>query len=540
MLAAGVLSGLFSAGTLALVSRAVSQTEHSSGLLLAGFIVMVVGKIGSNLASQLMLAGYSQDSILDISLALSARVIDAPLRALEQHGPARILTTLTEDVTAVAWAVQCLPQLIMNGAVVLGCAAYLAWLSWPVFLATGVLVALGTLAYRALHRRAFAVIHAARTARAALFEQFRTLTSGIKELMMHAGRRDAYLNDELHRAADRYRAYNIAAARQYALADGFTQLLFYGVIGFLLFGTSSVRSLPPQALVGYVLAMLYMMSPLWSIIGIIPALSRGQAALQQIDALGLSLEREPSSGAELAEQAVPLPARGGVQLRNAVFSYTDDGGGKPVFTLGPVDFQLHAGELVFVVGGNGSGKSTFLKVLTGLYPLQNGTLTCGGAEVADRNRRQFRQLFSVVFADFHLFETLLGLDAPGLEDVAARYLRVLHLEEKVSVSEGRFSTTSLSHGQRRRLALLIAYLENRPFYIFDEWAADQDPEYKRFFYVQLLPELRAKGKGVVVVTHDDRYFHLGDRVVKFEEGRVVSTWTPEKRPAGMVETVSKG
>ena len=59
------------------------------------------------------------------------------------------------------------------------------------------------------------------------------------------------------------------------------------------------------------------------------------------------------------------------------------------------------------------------------------------------------------------------------------------------------------------------------YYDFDEWAADQDPEFRRYFYDVLLPGLKAEGRTLIVVTHDDRYFHVADQVVFMEEGRVV-------------------
>jgi len=196
------------------------------------------------------------------------------------------------------------------------------------------------------------------------------------------------------------------------------------------------------------------------------------------------------------------------------------------FTLGPVDFRLAPGELVFVVGGNGSGKSTFVKVLTGLYTPRSGTIRIGDVVVTDATREWYREHFSVVFADCFVFDKLLGLSAPDVVATAQRYLELLQIDHKVNVRGtdrgSEFSTIDLSTGQRKRLALVTAYLEDRPFYVFDEWAADQDPEYKRIFYAKLLPELRNRGKAVVVITHDDRYFHLGDRVIKLEDGKVVA------------------
>jgi putative ATP-binding cassette transporter len=204
--------------------------------------------------------------------------------------------------------------------------------------------------------------------------------------------------------------------------------------------------------------------------------------------------------------------------------FTYDGGDPTTaaFSLGPLDFHVRPGELVFVVGGNGSGKSTFLKVLTGLYPPHQGEIWLGGPRVSDRTREWYREHFSVVFADCFVFDTLLGLSAAGTDVAASHYLQLLQLDHRVRLRGDEFSTTALSQGQRKRLALLTAYLEDRPFYVFDEWAADQDPQYKDVFYSKLLPDLRQRGKAVVVITHDDRYFHLSDRIVKLEEGRVES------------------
>jgi putative ATP-binding cassette transporter len=186
-----------------------------------------------------------------------------------------------------------------------------------------------------------------------------------------------------------------------------------------------------------------------------------------------------------------------------------------------VDLTFRRGELVFVVGGNGSGKSTLAKIVTGLYPPEAGRILLDGREITDANRDEYRQLFSTVFADYHLFESLLGMHSPELDLQAEEYLTQLHLNQKVKITDGRISTTALSSGQRKRLALLTAYLEDRPFYVFDEWAADQDPLFKEIFYRQLLPELKSRGKTILVITHDDRYFDAADRILKLDYGQLI-------------------
>jgi putative ATP-binding cassette transporter len=179
---------------------------------------------------------------------------------------------------------------------------------------------------------------------------------------------------------------------------------------------------------------------------------------------------------------------------------------------------------VFVVGGNGSGKTTLAKLIAGLYTPESGEIKVDGQSITDRNRDGYRQMFSIVFSDFFLFERLIGLEHRSLDERAAQYLKTLRLDSNVQVNDGRFSTTSLSQGQRKRLALLTAYLENRAVYIFDEWAADQDPEFKRVFYHVLLPELKARGKAVIAISHDDAYYGMADRIVKLNHGRIESDW----------------
>jgi putative ATP-binding cassette transporter len=210
-----------------------------------------------------------------------------------------------------------------------------------------------------------------------------------------------------------------------------------------------------------------------------------------------------------------------VDLVGATFQYEAPPAQDRHFALGPIDASIGSGELVFVIGGNGSGKSTFVKMLIGLYPPQSGEIRLNGEVITKITQDWFRQHFSVIFSDFFLFQKLLGVDAAVLAEVAQDGLRRLHMDHKVRIERGAFSTVDVSQGQKKRLALVAALLDDRPFYVFDEWAADQDPQYKDVFYGDLLPALRRQGKGVIVVTHDDRYFHLGDRVLKLDDGRIV-------------------
>jgi putative pyoverdin transport system ATP-binding/permease protein len=519
LIVASVFSGASSAALLAIIHRALTPGGFGLGLIGAAFAVALLAKVATQYVSQVMLVEFAQQVVLRLCRDLCNRVLAAPLDRLERLGAPRLMTTLNDDVIVLAGAVLIVPILATNLAVLIGCALYLAWLSLPVFLLCAAMVVVGVVVYRLLLRRAQASLAAARDGRDRLFSNFRTLIEGIKELKLHAARRDDFVRREIDETTELLRRHNISATRRVLVADVWNQMLFFILVAMLLFGAPEMTSLSGTTLTGYVFAALYMMAPMWALIGAVPTFMRGRISLNKIRELDAELHNatfEPTRAA-----AAPTTAPLHIELNAARYAYPAPSADEAGFVLGPIDLRLEAGEIVFITGGNGCGKSTLVRLLTGLYRPADGTVRCNGALVDDGNREGYRQNFSVVFADFFLFDRLFGLDASGRAAEITRHLALLGMELKVSVQDDRLSTTALSSGQRRRLALLTAYLEDRPVYVFDEWAADQDPTYKQVFYTRLLPELKARGKCVVVVTHDDKYFHLGDRVVGLDAGRIV-------------------
>ena len=309
----------------------------------------------------------------------------------------------------------------------------------------------------------------------------------------------------------------------YTMAGSWGNLLFFVLVGLLLFSLPDLRDFNRQALTGYVLVLLYMMAPLSMTLNVLPTMARANIALKKLETLGLTLAAPLAAEPVLAAGASRQWNR--VEMAGVSVSYRREGE-EQSFVLGPLDVTFHRGELVFVVGGNGSGKTTFAKLITGLYAPEAREILVDDEPVTDENREAYRQHFSAIFTDFYLFERLLGLDDPNLDSMAQDYLEKLQLSKKVQVSDGQFSTLSLSHGQRKRLALLAACLEDRNFYVFDEWAADQDPHFKEIFYETLLLELKAQDKTVVVLSHDEKYYRVADRIIKLDYGQLVSPHLP--------------
>jgi putative ATP-binding cassette transporter len=522
-IATGLIAGIGSAGMIALINTSLASGADMK-VLIGSFAGLGLLVLLSGYTSRALLIHLSQNAIFDLRAHLSRQILNAPLRFLEQYGGHRLLASLTDDVQVITGSLLGIPALCINITTIIVCMIYLGWLSGTVLVSVLAFMALGVLTYNALIKRALRYLRLAREEQNSLFKHFRSLTQGTKELKLHIQRRNAFLDEQLDGTARDLRRFNIRGLRIYAGADGFGQFLFFVFIGLLLFVLPLVREVNVQTLTGYTLAILYIMVPLEVILNFIPAFGRAQIALQHVESLGLSLDK---IGAE-RHAATPAPRAVSwerLELVGVAHAYHQENA-EESFLLGPLDLEFEPGELVFLTGGNGSGKTTLVKLLTGLYAPEAGEVRLNGEPITDENREWYRRHFSVVFSDFYLFESFLGLDSSDDGDAHARDLLFkLQLEQKVQINQGQLSTTELSQGQRKRLALLTALLEDRPFYIFDEWAADQDPVFKGIFYTQFLAELKASGKTALVITHDDAYYHLADRTIKLDYGRVCA-YTP--------------
>lgn len=510
-----VLSGVFNGGLVVVVHQALTRIDEGfPPWLIGAFCVVGAGKLLTGYYSEVILTRSAQRSLAALRLDLVRRLQRVPYRDFERIGPGRVLTALTDEVGALNQAMYTLPAFAINVAVVLGGAAYLVYLSPATLLLLGLYVLLGAALYRVVLRRAHVLLGHARGVRDVLQRHFLALAHGMKELKLHRSRRDAYTKREVSSVVDRLLDLDVEAHSRFMLAHITTHLLLFVLIGLVVFILPNTLELSGAAVSGYVLTALYLMGPMSGAAAALPVFSQAGIALDRLEHLGVAVRERAR---EITSSGPPPLSFEEIELRSVGCRYGEPGSSED-FQVGPLDLTLRPGEIVLISGGNGSGKSTLAKLITGLYHPDRGELLWDGQGVTDDNRDHYRQLFSAVFSDFYLFESLLGLEGDDLDVRAARHLKTLALDTKVSVTGGELSTIELSTGQRKRLALLTAYLEDRPVYVFDEWAADQDPTFKRFFYEKLLPELKTHGKTVLVISHDDAYFHVADRVFEMREG----------------------
>lgn len=514
---AGGVAGVGSTALIAVINAALAG-NFSKRALIWEFIGLCIIIPVAGFVSQALLVRLTAQAGHHLRLQLSNQILDAPYRMIEELGIHRLLATITDDIPAVTNAVTSLPLLGTQLFVMLGCLLYLGWLSWPLLLLVIGYMFLGLLTHHFPTQRSFHYFRLMREEWDAMFKGVRGITEGNKELKLNRKRRNDFVSKQLVPAIEGIKTYGMRANTIALAASNWGQVLFFIFIGLILFLTPVLLNVSHQVLTGYTLTILFMITPLTIILNNLPILGRAHVAAEKVRTLGLSLAASqlasPARTTEVANHSWRQ-----LELNGITHTYQSEGQAEE-FSLGPLDLTFTPGEVVFLIGGNGSGKTTLSKVIMGLYEPERGQIYLDGKPVTAADRDDYRQNFSVVFSDFYLFDHLYGVDGRELESHGQEYLRALKLDHKMRIEDGKFSTTELSQGQRKRLALLAAYLEDRPIYIFDEWASDQDPMFKQIFYYRILPELKRRGKTAIVISHDDHYYDLADRIIKLERGQI--------------------
>jgi len=459
---------------------------------------------------------------------LRVRIMDmirrSELLEVEKIGRSRIVAAVTSDAAVLTQASNMLCFTIQGTVLIFFVGLYVAYLSLAAFLLTFVIVVGAGTIFHYKNKRLAAQKGESAAWERRLYERLTDFLNGFKEVRLNRPRSDDLYADA---AEVSMTAANIKIRTQ---AETFkmivtSQISMYVLLGAVVFVAPNLSdSLGGTSIAKATTALLFIVGACFGLVQSIPILLNANAAADRIARLEGALETALS-----AVDPRDITARkhfDKIEMQNIVFRYTDRFS-DTVFKIGPIDFTLNSGELVFITGGNGSGKSTFLRVLAGLYPPDSGEIYVDGTRINDNTRDDYRALMSAIFFDYHLFQRLYGIDEPDPAELDS-LLRKFRLEDKTGLVNGAFRTLDLSGGQRRRLALIVSMLEKRPIMLLDEWTAEQDPEYRRKFYDELLPEMLQAGATIIVITHDDRLLdelRLPARRIRMDEGRIVEQRT---------------
>lgn len=466
----------------------------------------------SKASSVILVNNIAKSTISDIKINLANKISNSKIQDIESVGFARLINLLTEDINHLTQAAISLPMIVVSSVTIVGVLGFLAVLNVKIFLTVILCIVIGVAVFQVPITIARRLYNRSRDFKDVIQEGIRGIILGAYELRLNKEKQRRFLKEEIVRPQQ----HSILLEKQgdaiFHSAGNFSDLFSLFVIGFLVFTPPSFLAPAQVDMFAIVISLIYIAGPVANILGRLQYMNMGRVALQRINELSqIPEENTGSSGAAINTWSTYKAE--GVEYK--YHSESADG-----FALKPVSLAFKRSQINFIVGGNGSGKSTLSKILSLHYYPSNGVVSFDNVPVNSENIEQARKKIGVIYSNYYLFSKVYADLSDEQKEQIESYLVTLGLNKKTSFVDGRFSTTRLSDGQRRRLALLVALMEEREIYIFDEWAADQDPGFKDLFYTEVLPQLKARGKLVIAITHDDRYFYCADRVVYMEDGQL--------------------
>jgi len=511
-----IIAGFGNAMIVFMINEALRGDFGLQFTILFFFVLGITLYAGGSRIVRAKLIKVTNHMIYKLRMDLINKILNTPLESVEKLDDGVIQSTLNNDTEVVSTFPNLIINMITASTTMVACFIYLGFINIFTLLTAIVTIVVIASIYFVVIQSSNKLLEEARTTQNMFFKFINDIASGFKELRLNIRRRRAF-EDDVDELSDTYNQKVRRALLSFADAFVVGELVFTLAIGFIVFIFPLIfGNLRPVDLRSYVFILLFLVGPVNGILGTIPNLVQIKVAWGRINKLHEDISK-------LAEEAVSIdidenkkPVKMSLTLKDVEYEYASDNDEK--FKIGPLSCKFDSGEVTFITGGNGSGKSTLAKIITGLYRSGSGEILLNDEPISAAD---LEQKYAAIFGDFHLFDKLYGIDYEEKKEEFEKYMEIMQLDDKTKLEDGRFSTTELSTGQRKRLALVVSYLEDRPICLFDEWAADQDPEFREFFYKDLIPELKERGKCIIAITHDDRYFDYADRLIKMEWGQIV-------------------
>ncbi|MCC2442998.1 cyclic peptide export ABC transporter [Bacillus cereus] len=507
-----LLSGAANAFVIFIVNFSIGS-EVPLRYLLYYFVLALVVYIFGRKIIESKLVKITYNLIYEKRMELIKRVLNSSYHKLEKLDNGRIYATLNNDTEIIGYSANVIVGFATSLLTVLCSCVYLFTLSfWGTLLAI-VVIAVIAVFYSLVSASASRYWEEARTTQDVYMASIDHMLKGFKQISLHGTKKEEFSSD-VKGNSEQYRNKRIISRIKFTNALVVGESLLILILGAVIFGFPTIfPDIKDFTLIKFIIVFLYLIGPINGLLQTVPEIMQIRVSWKRIAGFIKEMP-EGNENIQVGDYVAQENNVSSIGFHDIVYKYMND---ENEFTVGPVTFEAEKGQIVFITGGNGSGKTTLAKLMTGLYPVQGGSIIINGRKIDSRDLGEY---YSVVFSDFHLFDKLYEIDYENKKTEIDYYLKLLELDEKVSIKDGVFSSVNLSGGQRKRLALLVCYLEDRPIYLFDEWAADQDPDFRKFFYNTLLPEMKEKGKIVFAITHDDHYFDVADHLLKMEMGQL--------------------
>jgi len=516
----GILSGLFSFLFINLLTKVV-------GFIIAGnftviskeyiviFALVILFYIWVRRTLSMSIIRVSQKLLWNLRKQVMSLVLNANYQQLSGR-KIRVRTAVFNDVYILTDASMAIIGFCTNLILAIACLVYLSTISLLLFLITLGVAVMGAAVYHFSSKRTRQGFEQYRQLENKFQENINSILDGFKEIFLEPRIGKRINEQKVNVVAEDSYKNSLSAFMGFLGNQVIGQVLSYILISSVLLIFSVELKIKPGDIVSFVFTLLYLLGAIEAVMVVLPGLMRARVSANNLIDLKKELE-EANFSNPIPEKYISRADFCQISVNGLKFSYGEK---DTSFGIGPVNFNARKGEIVFIYGGNGSGKTTFIHSLLGICIPSEGEITLNDIPVVNENYPSYRTLFSTVFSDFYLFDELYAVDRLDMEKWA-HYIQLFELEGKVTVEGRRFSTIDLSTGQRKRLALIAALLEEKPVLVLDEWAADQDPHFRKKFYTEILPRLKEDDITVIAITHDDKYYHCADRVYKMEYGKLI-------------------
>ncbi len=505
-----ILSGLMSIITLAFINHYLLDTTKQTSLLIVYFFLLILIFLLLTSIAQITLIRLGQNFVFHLQKTLLKQILDTEFQTIQRLGKAQLLASLTHDVRNISFGLLKLPDLVQGGLLALCVGCYLLYLSVPISLLIFAWIGITFVVNHFIIKNVYHYFRESRKCEDSLQENYQAMLEGHRELALNRFRAQHYYHQEFIPNAINKRQNTLKADLFHIIASNWTNAMTLALVGLVLFLMVTKGLGDTQNAITISLAILFMRTPLITAIASVPMLVLAKVSLQKISHFELENYQESFlliSNANLFKDWQTL------SFKEVSFAYENGG-----FALKPINLTFKRGEVIFCVGKNGSGKSTFSLLLSGLLKPTQGEIYIDNTHITTHHLPAYRSGISVIFSDFFLFPHTLTQGEQAEQECIDFWLKQLDISQKVHVIDGKLSTTALSQGQRKRLAMLITLLEEKSILILDEWAADQDPLFRKFFYQELIPLLKAKGITIFAISHDDIYFSVADRILLAKDG----------------------
>ncbi len=516
----GLVSGLTSFGFLACINFMIEVIVNKKNAINTNYILLfcalMLGFVWSKVALAHIVVKFSQRTFWKLRAEVLNTILKASFYQFSKRKD-KIYASLVHDVNVLTDFSLSIINFLSALIITTGCFIYIGMLSRTLLLITlGVSVFAVVLYWIGVffNRKK---LETSRELENSFMSHFLDILSGFKEIHMNPKIGQDIFNRKIKNISNESFINNIKAFKGFLNLQITSEIAFYLLIAFALIFNSLFVNETAVTIVNFVFILLYLLGSINTIVFIIPSMVQAKIAADRIYKLKNELSDERFEN-QLENKKIPMNVFEKLIVSDLKFVYKQEES-KENFCVGPLNFSLEKGEAVFIYGGNGSGKTTLMNAILGILKPDSGTITFNETALSPSNYNDYRTLFSVVFNDFHLFNELYGFDAISETEIT-NYLELFELNDKVKWVNHSFSSASLSTGQRKRLGLIVALMRKSPVLVLDEWAADQDPVFRKKFYTQIIPELKARGYSLIAITHDDAYYHAADKLYKMESGQL--------------------